>query len=260
MPTQVAPTAGGHHIAYNTEAGPNPVMLIHGFTSNARLNWERTGWIRMLTRAGRGTLAVDLRGHGGSSKPHDPAAYSPGQLTDDVTAALDHANLGTVDIVTYSMGGVVALELAERSPRRVGRLVLGGLGQNELFGTVDDEELRTALLDRENRPRSRHAAVFGTAAALPDNDPQALYACATGMRGTPTFATKPPAPTLLVAGENDTTTTGIVTLARHMGLTYTIVPGRNHFNTISSRTARDTARDFLDSDDTPTRRCPLPAP
>src|SRR5699024_2419773 len=207
----------------------DPVLLIHGFTSNARLNWDSTGWVRMLTRAGRGTIGVDLRGHGQSSKPHEPAAYTTAQLTDDVTAVLAHAELDTVDIVTYSMGGVVALELAERSPERIGKLVLGGLGQGELFGTVDNAELRTALLDRDNRPRSRHAAAFGAAAALPDNDPHALYACATGMRGAAGFTTKPPAPTLLLAGENDRTATGTTTLAEQFGLAHTTVPGRHHF-------------------------------
>lgn len=248
MPTHVAPTAGGQRIAYTVEAGSNPVLLIHGFTSNARLNWEKTGWIRMLTRAGRGTIAVDLRGHGESSKPHDPAAYSAAQLTDDLEAVLAHAGVDTVDIVTYSMGGVVALEFAERAPERVGKLVIGGLSQGTLFTTVDDDELRTALLDRENRPRSRHATAFGAAAALPDNDPKALYACATGMRGTPTLTTKPPAPTLLLAGDNDPSTTDVAALAQHMGLTYCPVPGRHHFNTISARTARDAALEFLDVD------------
>ena len=53
------------------EEGPGdgrPVLLIHGFASNVRVNWGDTGWIRHLARAGFRVIAMDCRGHGASQK------------------------------------------------------------------------------------------------------------------------------------------------------------------------------------------------
>ncbi|HSM41135.1 MAG TPA: alpha/beta fold hydrolase, partial [Afifellaceae bacterium] len=62
-------------IAYIDEGEGDPIILIHGFASNHRVNWVSTGWVSMLTGDGRRVIALDNRGHGESDKPHDPAAY-----------------------------------------------------------------------------------------------------------------------------------------------------------------------------------------
>lgn len=48
----------------HTFAGTRPVLLIHGFTRSAELDWIETGWPEALAAAGRGAIAVDLPGHG----------------------------------------------------------------------------------------------------------------------------------------------------------------------------------------------------
>lgn len=237
--------ADGVRIAYRFHPGSEPVLLVHGFAASAQRNWEDTGWLRMFNRAGRGTISPDLRGHGESGKPHDPADYTPAAFGDDLRRVLDDAGLDRVAIVTYSMGGRAALEFTEHHPQRVSRLVLGGLGGRELFATIDEQELRAALLDGNTAGSSSIVATFAAAAGMPGNDPKALYACATGMRGAPALQTAPPVPTLLLAGDADPVAADAPELAGRMGLAYTAIPGRGHLNAISARAGREAALAFL---------------
>ena len=59
-------------IAYEVHGEGEPILLIHGFASNGKVNWGSTGWIELLTRAGRQAIVIDNRGHGKSTKLHDP--------------------------------------------------------------------------------------------------------------------------------------------------------------------------------------------
>ena len=52
-----------------------PILLIHGFASNLRINWVDPRWVETLTEAGRRVIAFDNRGHGQSEKLHAPADY-----------------------------------------------------------------------------------------------------------------------------------------------------------------------------------------
>ncbi|MFD0803794.1 alpha/beta fold hydrolase, partial [Streptomonospora algeriensis] len=87
-----------------------PILLVHGFGSDYELNWERTGWTRALE--GLPVFGCDLRGHGGSGKPHDPAAYTPGAFVGDLVALLDTLGIERADVVGYSLGARLAWELA----------------------------------------------------------------------------------------------------------------------------------------------------
>ena len=63
----------GVEIAYEVAGEGAPVLLIHGFASNARVNWRDTQWIRTLVEAGHRVIAYDNRGHGKSGKLYDKA-------------------------------------------------------------------------------------------------------------------------------------------------------------------------------------------
>ncbi len=93
--------------------GP-PLLLIHGYGGAA---WNFSELAPLLP--GRSLLIPDLPGHAGSSPL--PAAPGLAAFADAVAACLD----GTpVDVFGHSMGGAVALRLAERRPELVRRLVL----------------------------------------------------------------------------------------------------------------------------------------
>jgi pimeloyl-ACP methyl ester carboxylesterase len=96
---------------YEGGAGP-PLLLVHGFGGAA---WNFSELVPLLT--GRRLIVPDLPGHGGSSAL--PATSLAGFA--DVLASLLDA---PADVLGHSMGGVVALRLAERHPSLVRSLVL----------------------------------------------------------------------------------------------------------------------------------------
>src|SRR5215210_3340481 len=66
--------AGGVRIRYLDQGSGPAVVLVHGFTGTIERSWINTGILPDLARDHR-VLALDLRGHGQSGKPHDPRAY-----------------------------------------------------------------------------------------------------------------------------------------------------------------------------------------
>jgi pimeloyl-ACP methyl ester carboxylesterase len=103
------------------EGGPrdgSPIVLLHCFT--CAIDW----WDAMrpaLERDHR-VVAIDLLGFGGSEKPN--SGYPIENQADLVAEALARLHVRDATVVGHSLGGTVAGALAERSPERVGRLVI----------------------------------------------------------------------------------------------------------------------------------------
>lgn len=235
---------GHSHTAVLTEA--RPVLLVHGFASNSQLSWADTGWLRAFKEAGRTAITVDLRGHGQSTKSHEQQDYSPDLLARDLLAVLDEAGIQSVDVVGYSMGCRVAVALAALAPKRVSRLVLGGVGTRELFASWDSEDVARLLLHGEKVENESVQSTLTIAMSVPGNDPKALLACVRGMAGPPIEGTTG-VPTLIVAGERDEVASDAAVLAERMGAEFVSVPKRHHFTAVSSRVFKQAALDFLDA-------------
>lgn len=109
----------GNRIAYRSWGDPAapPVVLLHGRSSSST-KWTQVAEALAATRR---VYAPDLPGHGLSDWP---GGYSYGRLTQQVREFLDALGLDRVDLVGHSMGGVVAYQVAQTEPERVGRLVL----------------------------------------------------------------------------------------------------------------------------------------
>ncbi len=94
------------------------VVLLHGLTANADLNWfaafPALGARYRLT-------APDLRSHGGGIQPD---RFALTNIADDIAVLIDHLGLGPSIVVGYSMGGAVAQLLWRRHPDTVAGLVL----------------------------------------------------------------------------------------------------------------------------------------
>lgn len=93
------------------------VLLVHGITAS-HVCWADLAAALPDVRL----VAPDLRGRGRSRDL--PAPYGMPTHADDVAAALDHLGLDRVTVVGHSMGGFVALVLADRHPDRVTSLLL----------------------------------------------------------------------------------------------------------------------------------------
>ena len=97
-----------------SEAAAAPFLLVHGLASNARM-WD--GVAAGLAAAGHRVLAVDLRGHGRSSKPDGP--YDVPTVAHDLAVLVERLGLDRPVVAGQSWGGNVALELAARHPGAV---------------------------------------------------------------------------------------------------------------------------------------------
>jgi 3-oxoadipate enol-lactonase len=107
--------------------GAQTVILIHGVTFTAELNWARA--IAPLARNFR-VIAVDLRGHGDGISPG--SRFRLEDCADDIAALADVLGTGPYIAVGYSMGGMVAQLLYQRHPAKVSGLVLCATARNVL--------------------------------------------------------------------------------------------------------------------------------
>jgi pimeloyl-ACP methyl ester carboxylesterase len=96
-----------------------PVLLLHGWTWTADLNWWPA--YEPLARHRR-VVAVDHRDHGRSMRIEAPFRFE--DAVEDLVALLDVLGIPRVIVCGYSMGGPIALLLAERHPDRVAGMVL----------------------------------------------------------------------------------------------------------------------------------------
>jgi len=123
----------GVALAWHELGEGRPVLLLHGLFSNAETNWLKFGHAAEI--AGRGFRAImpDLRGHGESAAPHDPAAYPPDVLARDGLELVAHLGLSDYDLGGYSLGARIAARMAILGAA-ARRLVIAGMG---LRGMVD---------------------------------------------------------------------------------------------------------------------------
>src|SRR5271156_2697489 len=110
----------GVTLAYIDTGNPTgpPVVLIHGYTDNAR------DWVPMLPYLSKRfrLILVDIRGHGKSSKPE--CCYTRLDFAYDIKLLLDALSIRQADVVGHSLGSIIAQTFAEYWPERTGRVVL----------------------------------------------------------------------------------------------------------------------------------------
>jgi pimeloyl-ACP methyl ester carboxylesterase len=109
------------------------VLLLHGLFSSAEMNWIRFGHAVKLAEAGFEAIMPDLRAHGQSGKPHDPAAYPPDVLVRDVAALVENLGLADFDLAGFSLGARTAVRTVVKG-LRPRRLVIAGMGLEGLAG------------------------------------------------------------------------------------------------------------------------------
>lgn len=123
MPTQYATSLDGTLIAYEAIGAGPPLMLLHGGGSS-RQDWHTGGYIECLKDEFT-LIAVDLRGHGESNKPTDPACYSTEKQGQDLLAVADACGVDGFYLWGYSYGGNIGRYLVASS-ERVRKFILVG--------------------------------------------------------------------------------------------------------------------------------------
>lgn len=125
----------GQRIAWREVGEGRAVVLIHGYFSNAEINWLKYGHAEKLAAMGFRVIMPDLRGHGDSAKPHDPAAYPPDALMRDGLALIAHLGLTEYDLGGYSLGARTTVRMLANGARP-GRVVLSGMGLAGILATA----------------------------------------------------------------------------------------------------------------------------
>jgi pimeloyl-ACP methyl ester carboxylesterase len=177
---------GDCRIRYESFGDGPAVTLLHGFTSSIEQNWVDRGWVELFG-ARRRVVGVDLRGHGRSSKLYTAEQYETPLLARDVVRVLDELDVARSDVVGFSLGAGVALQLASDAPGRIHRLVVCGIGDAAIRGLHDPreiDEIREALAASDVADVTSLGRRIRAAAERSGNDLQALAAMA-GRGGWP---------------------------------------------------------------------------
>jgi pimeloyl-ACP methyl ester carboxylesterase len=117
-PTTGQAPVNGLKMYYEVHGSGDPVVLLHGSFMTITNNWA--GLIPRLAKS-RQVVAVEMQGHGRTADIDREFGYDT--LADDIAALLDHLKIKRADVLGYSMGGGVAMQLAIRHPEKVRKVV-----------------------------------------------------------------------------------------------------------------------------------------
>lgn len=149
MPAQNLTRPDGHSIVYDRANGAAPtVVFLHGLASD-RGGTKAVALDAHCRRQGLSCLRYDMFGHGQSTGRFEDGG--PTRWAEDAVAVIDQLTAGPLIVVGSSMGGWVALKVAEARPARIQGLI--GIAPAPDFterlmwaGFTDDQ--RRAISDR----------------------------------------------------------------------------------------------------------------
>jgi pimeloyl-ACP methyl ester carboxylesterase len=242
---------GAVEIAFLDEGEGEPIVLVHGFASSKEVNWVGPSWTKTMTGAGRRVIALDNRGHGGSTKLYDAADYHMTVMAEDVRALLDHLQIERADLMGYSMGARIIAFLALKHPHRLRSLILGGLGIKLVEGAGLPDSIADALeapaIGDAKDPVGR---MFRAFADQTKSDRRALAACIRGSRQVlpREEAARIEVPTLVAVGEKDPIAGAPEALASLLPKGQALkIPNRDHMLAVGDKVFKAAVIEFLNA-------------
>jgi pimeloyl-ACP methyl ester carboxylesterase len=196
----------GVGIYYEAHGQGPPILLSHGYSATCRMWDAQVAALRDRFRV----IVWDMRGHGQSDAPDDPAAYSQAATVGDMAAVLDASGVEAAVIAGLSLGGCMSLAFHMRHPSRVRALMLFDTGPGyrndaaraawnaRALARADELDARgfAALGGSEEVRMSQHRSPAGLAGAargmLTQQDDQMIRSLDTIQ-----------VPTLVLVGAND---------------------------------------------------------
>ena len=236
----------GVELAFHETGEGRPVILLHGLFSNAETNWIKFGHAERIASDGFRVIMPDLRAHGASGAPHDPACYPKGILGRDLKELIEHLEFDEFDLGGFSLGARTVVE-GVGDGLRPRKAVLAGMGLEGLRGWEKRQQFfLDAIANAETSKRGdkhwlaiqfmKTMDVDGEAAALllrtfSDADDEWLRAFTM--------------PTLVVLGSDDHDNGSGEALAKALpDATYREVPG-THMSSVTKRELGDVIAEFL---------------
>jgi pimeloyl-ACP methyl ester carboxylesterase len=121
----------GVELAWREVGQGRALILLHGLFSDSFVNWVKFGTAERIAREGYRVIMPDLRAHGQSGKPHEPAHYPQLVLVRDLKELIAHLGLDEFDLGGFSLGARTTIEavLGGVRPRRA---ILAGTGLDVL--------------------------------------------------------------------------------------------------------------------------------
>ena len=217
--------ANGIKIHYAIYGSGSPVIFLHGGLANSDY-WGN----QVPAVAARHTvILMDSRGHGRSTRDARPYGYD--LMADDVVALMDALKIPKADIVGWSDGGIIGIDLALRHKDRIGK-VFAFAANTRTSGVVEDVEKNStfaAFIARAGKEYSALSATPNEYAAFVDQISKMWF-------GEPNWTDAELAaidtPILVVDGDHDEAikrahTEYIAATIPHAGLL--ILPNASHF-------------------------------
>ncbi len=238
--------SGGVQLRY-VEQGTGPaIVLMHGYTGTLDRHFIANGVFANLANAHR-VIALELRGHGKSAKPHDPRAYGD-EMSRDVVRLLDHLKVQRAHVLGYSLGAMIAGRLVTLHPERLisvayvaslplraGDAYMDTFAEQsvkELESDLPFKSLAVALQPAGGKPPSDEEIRKAVAPLVAANDVKAL---ASLWRGYKTLAVSDQqlkavsVPSIVIIGSEDISAAGVPELNKSQPQIRTvIVPGAQH--------------------------------
>ncbi len=224
----------GQRIAWRELGEGRPVVLIHGFFSDAQTNWLKYGHAAAIAAAGFRVIMPDLRAHGDSARPHDSASYPPDALARDGHALIEHLGLSDYDLGGYSLGARTTVRmLATGATSR--RVVIAGMGLDGI--TRADRRaghFRNILTNLGKHERGSPEWLAEAFLKTTGGDPVALLGIIDTFVGTPDAVLDTIVqPVLVVSGKDDDDNGSAPALADALPQArYVEVPG-NHMSAVT---------------------------
>ena len=198
----------GVDIYYEVHGDGPPLILTHGYSSTSAM-WQ--GQIAALSRHYKLVL-WDMRGHGQSDYPEDPASYSEALTIADIAALLDAVGARKAVVGGLSLGGYMSLAFYRSHPERVRALLIidtgPGFKKNEARDAWNRRAQETAdRFDREGLAVLK--SLSAERASVTHRDATGLARAARGMlaqRDSSVMETLPKirVPSLVIVGADDT--------------------------------------------------------
>ncbi|MEI9886213.1 MAG: alpha/beta fold hydrolase [Rhizomicrobium sp.] len=198
----------GVGIHYETHGEGPVILLTHGYSATSEM-WR--GQIAPLSKSHKLVL-WDMRGHGQSDYPDDPAEYSEEKTVADMAALLDAVGAARAVVGGLSLGGYMSLAFHATHPERVEALLIIDTGPGFKKDEAREGWNRTALRTAERYETQGLGSLGGASAerrTARHRDAGGLARAARGMltqKNARVIESLPAVqvPALVVVGEEDT--------------------------------------------------------
>ncbi|MFV1958045.1 MAG: alpha/beta fold hydrolase [Planctomycetota bacterium] len=241
----------GYRLAYGDSGRGPTALFVHGFPLDASMWREQIGLLEEQRRC----IAPDLRGFGLSEPSIEPVLGMDAHA-EDLVALMDRLEIDRADVVGLSMGGYVALALAEHHPERVRSLALvdtkAEADAPAARGARDAMAERIAAEGREGLATEMAAVLLAPGAPawlrarvrtmIEGTRAETIVAALEGMRDRPDrriVLRELTLPVAVIVGEHDTLTPppAAEAMATRADASFTVVPDAGHLSPLENPTA-----------------------